>query len=102
VLQLNWVGGQIEQSRSPTERLLTYLVLFLACFLTSPLAGERGFDALFLARFQVKGVALDLLDDIFLLHFTLESAQCILEGFSLLKPYFRQTYTPPDSSGRTE
>ena len=78
------------------------LILFFTCFLASSLASERGLDALFFAGLQVKGVALDLLDNVFLLHLALETAQSVLEGFALLKPYFCQTYTPPNPSGRTE
>jgi hypothetical protein len=33
------------------------------------------------------------------LHLALETAQRILEGFSLLQANFSQTNTPPDSSG---
>jgi hypothetical protein len=76
-------------------------ILFLACFLTGTLASQRSFYAFLLARLQVIGVALDLLDNVFLLDFTLEAAQSILEGLALLKPNFCQTDTPPDSSGRT-
>jgi hypothetical protein len=36
------------------------------------------------------------------LHLTLETAQRVLEGFTLLKPYFCQTDTPPNPSGWTE
>jgi hypothetical protein len=32
------------------------------------------------------------------LHFALEAAQCVLEGFTLLKSNFRQTDTPPNPS----
>jgi len=78
------------------------LILFFACLLARSLASECGLDALFLAGLQVKGVALDLLDNVFLLHLALETAQSVLEGFALLKPYFCQTYTPPNPSGWTE
>ena len=74
-------------------------ILFLACLLACTLTSKRCFYALFLARFQVKGVALYLLDNVFLLYLSLEAAQCVLEGFTLLKANFCQTYTPPDSSG---
>ena len=70
------------------------LVLFLARFLASSLASQRSLHALFLARFQVKGVALNLLDNVFLLHLALESAQSVLEGFALLKPDFCQRQHP--------
>jgi hypothetical protein len=81
---------------------LVALILFFARFLTSSLARESGFDTLFLAGFQVEGVAFDLLDNVFLLHLALEAAQSVLEGFSLLQSYFCQTDTPPNSSGWTE
>jgi hypothetical protein len=74
LLQLNHGGGQIEQSRPGKERLFPALVLFFSRFLTRALASQRGLYTLFLAGLQVKGVALDLLDDVFLLHLALESA----------------------------
>jgi len=94
-------GGQIEQSRPGTERLIPALILFLACLFAGPLASQRSLYTLFFARLQVEGVALNLLDDVFLLHLALKAAQSVLEGFSLLKAYFCQTNAPPDSSGRT-
>jgi hypothetical protein len=106
-LQLKTAGARFEQSRPGTERPFTAfssvaLVLFFARFLTSSLARKSSFHALFLAGLQVEGVALDLLDNVFLLHLALETAQSVLEGFSLLKSYFCQTDTPPNSSGWTE
>jgi hypothetical protein len=100
-------GGQIEQGHPGRGRpfaapssfasvlLPSCLVLFLANFLAGTLAGECGFYALFLTRLQVKGVALDLLDNVFLLHFALKTAQSILEGFPLLQSNFRQTRHTP-------
>ena len=78
------------------------LILLFANFLASALASECGFDAFFLAGLQVKGVALNLFDDVFLLNFPLEPPQSVLEGFTLLQSNFRQTDTPPNPSGRTE
>jgi len=95
-------GGQIEQSRPGKERPFTASILFFARFFTSPLACECCLDTLFLTGLQVEGVALDLLDNVFLLHLALETAQCVLERFSLLKSYFCQTDTPPNPSGWTE
>jgi hypothetical protein len=95
-------GGQIEHSRPGKERPFAALILFLARFLASPLASKSGLDALFLTGFQVKGVALDLLDNVFLLHLALEAAQSVLKGFPLLKSYFCQTDTPPNPSRWTE
>ena len=102
LLQLEMVGGQIEQSRPGKERPFDALILFFTRFLASPLASESGFDTLLLAGLQVKGVALDLLDNVFLLHLALEAAQSVLEGLTLLKSYFCQTDTPPNPSGWTE
>jgi hypothetical protein len=99
LLQLNLGGGQIEQSRSGRKRPFPASILFLARFLTRPFASQRRLHALFFAGLEVKGVALNLLDNVFLLHFALKAAQSILEGFSLLQPNFCQTNTPPDSSG---
>jgi hypothetical protein len=95
-------GGQIEQSRPGNGAAFPALILFFACFLPGALTSQRGLHTLFFAGLQVKGVTLDLLDDVFLLHLAFKAAQSILEGFSLLKPHFCQTDTPPDSSGRTE
>jgi len=67
-------GGQIKQSRPGKERPLVALVLFFARFLASSLASKSSLDTLFLAGLQVEGVALDLLDNVFLLHLALEAA----------------------------
>jgi hypothetical protein len=43
-------------------------------------------------------VTLDLFNDVFLLHFALETAKRIFEGLSLLQSDFRQLDTPPNWS----
>jgi len=60
------------------------LVLLLADFLAITLTGERFFDALLFTRFQIKGVALDLLDDVFRLYFTLKATEGIFKGLAFL------------------
>jgi hypothetical protein len=107
LLQLDRVGARLSRAtpgrgdplllhpRCSVLPLPSCLVLFLANFLAGTLAGECGFYALFLTRLQVKGVALDLLDNVFLLHFALKTAQSILEGFPLLQSNFRQTRHTP-------
>jgi hypothetical protein len=71
------------------------LVLFFTCFLSAALARQRFFHAFLLARLQVKGVTLDLLDNVFLLHLALEATQRVFEGLALLKSYLCQlNYTP--------
>jgi hypothetical protein len=67
-------GGQIEQSRSGTERPFNALILFLACLLSGALARERSLYTLLFAGLQVEGVTLHFLDDVFLLHLALEAA----------------------------
>ena len=51
------------------------LFLFFARFFPAAFARQRFLGTLFLAGFQVEGVALDLLDDVFLLHLALETPQ---------------------------
>jgi hypothetical protein len=99
--QLGW-GARFEQGRPGKERPSTALILFFARLLASTLTCESSFNPLLLAGLQVKGVALDLLDNVFLLHLALKTPQRILERFTLLKPYFCQTDTPPNPSGWTE
>jgi hypothetical protein len=76
-------------------------VLLFAYLLAGTLTGERGFHAFLLAGLEVKGVALHFFNDVFLLHLALKTAQSVFEGFTLLQSNFRQTDTPPSSSGRT-
>ena len=66
------------------DQLLKYLVLLFTNLLAITLASQRFFDALFLAWFQIKGVTLDLFDNVFGLNFALETAQGILERFTFL------------------
>ena len=67
-------GGQIEQGHSRKERPFNALILFLACLFAGALPSQRGLNTLFLAGLQVEGVALNLLDNVFLLHLALEAA----------------------------
>ncbi len=84
------------------ERLITVLVLFFARFLAGSLASQRGLHTLFLAGLQIERMSLYFFNNVFLLNLPLETAQCVLEGLALLKPYFCQTDTPPNSSRWTE
>ena len=54
------------------------LILFFACLFATAFASKRFLHTLLLAWLQVKGVTLDLLDNVFLLHFTLKATQSIL------------------------
>jgi|SRR5208282_4104818 len=95
------VGARSGRAAHVGRPFTADLVLLLANFLPGTLASKRSFHTLFLPRLQVKGVALDLFNDVFLLHLALETPQSVFEGFPLLQPNFRQTDTPPNPSGRT-
>ena len=79
-----------------------FLVLLLADFLAITLTSERFFDALFFARLQIKGVALDLLDDVFRLHFTLKTTESIFKGLAFLNSNLcQERYTSKQSQQGT-
>ena len=84
-------------SIAPKLRHTSSLVLFFANFLTSALASQRGLYALFLAGLQVKGVTLDLLDNVLCLDLTLEAAQGVFYRFALLNFYFCQLKQHPQT-----
>ena len=64
------------------------LLDIFAALLAVAFAGQRFLGALLLARFQIERVPLDLFDDIFLLHFTLKTTQCIFQGLTFLNADF--------------
>jgi hypothetical protein len=87
--------GEKEWVAAPTAATHRLSVLLLASFFATTFLCQCFLDTFFFAGLQVKGVALNLLDHIFLLHLALETSQRIFEGFTLLNPDFRQTnYTP--------
>jgi hypothetical protein len=60
------------------------LVLLLTNLLPVPLASERFFHALLLARLQIKRVTLDFFNDVFGLNFPLEPPKSILKRLAFL------------------
>ena len=66
------------------------LVLLFTNLFTIALTCQRFFDALLLAGLQVKGVTLDLFDNVFGLNLALEAAQSILKGFAFLNSNLSQ------------
>jgi len=70
-------------------------VLLFPSFFPAAFARQRFLHALLLAGFQIKGVALNLLNNVFLLHLALKAPQCIFQRLTLLQSDFRQRdYTP--------
>ena len=72
------------------EGFATRLVLFLASFLAITLASQSGLDAALLARLEVVGVTLHLLDNVLLLDLPFETAQRIFERLAFLYTNFCQ------------
>ena len=60
------------------------LILLFSCFLTIPLARQCFFYSTALARFQVEGVTLHFLNNVFLLNLALKPAQCIFKRLAFL------------------
>ena len=58
-----------------TPKILRKLVSIPSHFFPTPLSGQRLLCTTFVTRLQVKGVFLDIFDDVFLLHLSLESTQ---------------------------
>ena len=90
------------QSASSAQSAVFYFVLLLDGFsanlFSASLTGQCLLDTFLFARFQIERVFLDFLDDVFLLNLALESPQGILNGFSVLNPYFSQSVHPHSTS----
>jgi hypothetical protein len=52
--------------------------LLVSNFLSAPFPGQGFLDSAFFPRFQIEGMFLDLLDDVFLLNLPLEATQRVL------------------------
>jgi hypothetical protein len=74
LLQLNMVGARLSRAAPGRSGPLLPLILFFARFLSGALTSQRSLHTLFFARLQVKGVTLNLLDNVLLLHLALEAA----------------------------
>ena len=72
-----------------------FLLRLFTSFLPAAFARQSFLHALLLAGFQIKGVTLYLLNDVFLLHLTLKAPECVFEGFSLLQSDFCQRNDTP-------
>jgi hypothetical protein len=70
------------------------LILLATLLLAQSLPRKRFFRPAFFARLHIEAVLLDFLDDVFLLHLTLESPQGILKRLTLLDNYLCQRSSP--------
>src|SRR5579863_719714 len=89
-------GCEASQDRRgrPDSRLLALSTLLLP----RALSGERLFRTTLVPGLEVEGVFLDVLDDVFLLHFPLEAAKRAFNRLAFLNLYFCQDQTPPSRS----
>jgi hypothetical protein len=74
LLQLNMVGARSSRAVPGRNGSLLRLILFFTCLFSCALPSQRSFHTLFFAGLQVKGVTLNLLDNVFLLHLAFEAA----------------------------
>ena len=82
--------GLILGSAAPSPRRKAELIRFPALLLAQSLPRKRFFCPALLAGFHVEAVLLYFLDDVFLLHFALKTAQCVFQRLTLLDNYFCQ------------
>jgi len=80
-----------SRGTGPPRQLFQFSTLLLA----QSLPRKRFFRPALLAGFHVETVLLDFLDDIFLLHLALKTAQCIFQRFILLDNYFSHEINSP-------
>ncbi len=66
------------------------LFRFVPGFLAVSFPRQSCFYSSFLARFQIKGMSFNFFDNVLLLNFAFEPAQCIFERFAFLKSYLSQ------------
>src|SRR5207237_10801248 len=76
----------LELHRSLPRRRSTFsrLLRLAPEFFSIPLARERLLCSALVTRLQIEGMLLDVLDDVFLLHFPLEPTKGALDRFALL------------------
>src|SRR3954453_13569858 len=80
---------------SPCQCGLSFERLIFSRFLSCPLACERLFHTLLLARLQVIGMTLHFFDNVFRLNLTLEATKGVLQRLALLQSNFCQNASPP-------
>jgi hypothetical protein len=78
------------------------LILLAPHLLAQPFARKRLFCAALLSRLHVIAMLLDFFDDVFLLHFALETAQRIFQRLTFLNADFSHLglHHPSDACGK--
>ena len=89
-------AGESQSSDSPILLFLDHPTDFFAAAFSSKCL----LDAFLFTRLQIKGVFLDFLDDVFLLDFSLETAQSVFDRFTILNSNFRQLVHPQSGCDR--
>src|SRR5256885_1891308 len=87
--------GLILGSAAPSRDEEGGLVRFAPLLLAQSLPRKRFFGPALFAGFHVEAVLLDFLNDVFLLHLALKTAQGILERFTLLNNDFCHWFNSP-------
>src|ERR1700688_4545829 len=73
------------------------LVRFAPLLLAQSLPRKGFFGPALFARLHIEAVLLDFLDDVFLLHLALETAQCVFQRLTFLDNDFSHCYIHPQS-----
>src|SRR5712692_5288792 len=91
-------GAQLRRKRKVDPAITgppRSLIRFAPLLLAQSLPRKRFLCPALLAGFHVEAVLLDFLDDVFLLHFALETAQGIFQRFALLDDDFSHGLNSP-------
>jgi hypothetical protein len=88
----------LELHRSLPRRV--ELTLFASELLPIPLPGKRLLGPSLVTGFQIEGVFLDVLDDVFLLYLPLEPAESAFNRFALLDLDFSHAFNTPFAGGK--
>jgi hypothetical protein len=71
------------------------LLRFASDLLAVPLSGKRLLGPELVTRLEIEGVLLNILDDVFLLHFALEAAERTFDGLAFLDLDFSHALKHP-------
>lgn len=100
---LKWTLVKSEEGERPevltdlAHLSVTKLFRLVPGFLAISFPRQSCFHPAFLARFQIEGMSLNFFDNVLLLNFAFEPAQCIFKRFAVLKSYFSQISNTPIS-----